>query len=67
MATIKGEGNPLNIHVNSSGEVMMNVMGRDCHDGRYAAFFVVIPWSEWEALNERAYDAREEQAQQRIC
>lgn len=67
MAIVKGEGYITSVHVTREGDVALNVMGRDHKDGRYAAFFVYVPWTRWEAINETAYNEREDQAQGRIC
>lgn len=61
-----GAGYHTGIAVQEDGQVVLRVQGRDCRDRRWAAFAVVIPWSVWEALNETAYNDREEVAQERI-
>lgn len=65
--TMKGQGFFTGQAVSTNGEMLLRVMGRDNISGAWTAFEVVIPWSVWETLNERAYDDREDQAQQRIC
>lgn len=63
---LAGDGSIISHLVTDNGEVEVRVMGKDRRDGRWASFSVLVPWSEWCALNESAYNQREEIAQQRI-
>lgn len=61
-----GSGNIDKLEVTPEGDVVLKVLGKDAIHGHWALFYARITWSHWIALNEQAYNDREDIAQQHI-
>lgn len=67
MKQTAGTGYVSRVTCSDNGSPRFQVLGQDATTGRWAVFVIEFSWKDWMALNEDAYNEREEIAQSRIC